>query len=287
MHIHEFKKELISFYSVDATNFVTIYAYISGSASVLLCHGASAALPGQSSIDNVSLLLDDEEKDGNKFQFDQEEVEREESIENVPAAELLSIPHEADTVLDCSDTAMQIFGEKVEGSFVQVLKNTIEFKTVTKFRGKVDFVRHYDNSTTLDYDISFEIRFEAYVERKQYLGLCSVDSLTTSDIPSCDILKIVWYGNNVPVGSIYQQCDSLIKTYKVRKCLIEKLKMYEDSCIETFNKRYGWGLSIVHSGDKDKEGESGSRRCSRKSNRDSMRSKMSSHSSDISLGDGR
>jgi len=223
--------------------------------------------------DDVSLLNDDlslEEGDDN-FQREDERDAR-----TLPPQE------GADIVLDCYETASGIFADKIEGSFVQVLKNTIEFKTVTKFRGKVDFIRRYDNTSTLDYDISFEIRFEAFVDRKQYLGLCSVESLTTSDIPNCDMLKIVWYGNNVPAGSIFQQCDSLIKTYKVRKCLIERLKMYEDVCVETFNKRYGWGQIDVEMTERDEDLVRSSRRSSRKSNR-SARSKLSSHASDISL----
>jgi hypothetical protein len=182
---------------------------------------------------------------------------------------------DVDTVLDCFETAEGIFSSKIEGSFIQVLKNTIEFKTVTKFRGKVNFIRRYDNTSALDYDISFEIRFEAFVDRKYYLGLCSVESLTTSDIPNCDMLKVVWYGNNVPVGSLYQQCDSLIKTFKVRKCLIERLKLYEDSCVETFNRRYGWGQIVV-----DMPEPATGRRSSRRS---SNKSKLSSHGSGISL----
>ena len=147
-------------------------------------------------------------------------------------------------MMDCTPAAREIFTEKIEGSLVKILHNTVEFASVTKFQGHVRFRRRYDATVGLEYDISFQVRLDVTAGRQSFVGMLSLDSVRDSSLSNCDTLGVQWVGARVPAGYSHQQCESLVKASKVRRCLVGLLCRFEEACVETFSRRFGWELVL-------------------------------------------
>jgi len=144
-----------------------------------------------------------------------------------------------DISLECTSLAKEIFSDKFEGICVAVLTSYLELLKIQKFRGIVNFVKKGITSLELVYNLNVEISFEARIGSQIFNGIMILANLVTNKIEN-ETIRVNWTGTNLPKGIMFQQCDSLIKTSRVKNLLTQQMKEFEESCMTTFAKRYNW-----------------------------------------------
>ena len=165
--------------------------------------------------------------------------EKPNSVEVEPVGQQYCEDDYKDICLDCTLIAKEIYSDKFEGSCIAILSSYFEILKLLKFRGVVNITKKGITGLVLSYDLNVDMSFEARIGNQVFNGIMKIANLTSCNIEN-EAIRVEWTGNNLPNGIMFQQCDSLIKTSRVKNVLTCKMKEFESTCMTVLATRYKW-----------------------------------------------